>query len=309
MIPSDKKIYSRMNPACFNAKIIVRNNGNQTITHLNIQYGTRGFQAKNFVWKGELKSGIVDTIQLPGEIACAKGQNTFQVNVSRVNDKRDVYPKDNQLVSDFQSPPRHGNELIFFMQTNKQANQNAYKLINAAGKVLYQRSLASLAPFTVYKDTFHLMPGNYQLQLIDTAGNGLEFWYDVDAGRGRAILLDSTGKIINAFLSDFGREVTYNFTVGADPDPVAQSQRAMGLFPTRTVDNITFDFLSNNPEKVSVQLVADPGGQVVEEHIYNNLKEATLTYSLRRYEKGRFYFKVFIGSELVFNKRVRLTDK
>lgn len=308
MIPSSKKIYSRMNPAGFNPRIIVRNNGSANIHTLQFQFKTENFPYQQYQWTGNLSSGMTDTILLPGLISYLKGHNTFFIKALRPNGKHDAYDKDNYLHSDFTSPAMHGKTLIFFLQTNKQANQNAYKLIDAQGKVLYQRPLASLQPFTTYRDTFHLDPGNYQFQMIDTAGNGLEFWYDVDAGRGRALLLDSSGKIIKNFLSDFGSEITYNFSVSDHPDSLGTNQTAMGLFPTRTKDKTIFDFLADTAQEIKVQLVADPGGQIVEEHRYENLKEATLTYDLNHYGKGRFYFKVFIHGELVFNKRIRLVE-
>jgi hypothetical protein len=307
-IPSGKKVHARLNPAGFQPHIVIKNNGGKVLEKLQIRYGNEG-QAKNkYTWSGRLAPGKTDTLELEGLIGNAEDLNVFQVELRKPNNKKDEYSADNSMTSTYRRTPVHEGELVFFLQTNKQPGDNSYRLTNSKGEVLYQRVLGSLKANTTYRDTLKLSPGSYQLQLIDTTGNGLEFWYHVKDGRGRANLLSSEGKIVKNFESDFGNAIVYNFMVGPEADPIADSERAFGLFPTRTKDTTTFDFISNTPEKVKVQLVKDPGQEIVEEHIYDKLKEGVFTYDLSRYPKGRFYFKVYVKDNLIFNKRVRLKE-
>lgn len=146
---------------------------------------------------------------------------------------------------------------------------------------------------TIYKDTLQLSKGAYQLLFKDVSGDGLEFWYKTKAGRGKSILLNAQGEIVKSFNSDFGSSITYNFTVGDTPDSIMENEISLGVFPTRTKDFTYFDFLSNNPEEVLIKLIRDPGGEVVEEHLYRDFKEGRLTFDLSRYPKSR-YFSVFL---------------
>jgi hypothetical protein len=192
--------------------------------------------------------------------------------------------------------------------TNNQPEHNAYVLKNSGGDRINERKLGSLKPATAYRDSMVLKPGDYTLALTDTAGDGLELWFNGRGGRGVARLLNAKGEILKAFESDSGSGWEYNFRVGANPDPVDENQFAIGLFPTRTREKTTMDYMANKPADVLVQLVTDPGGRVVEEHRYNQLSEGIFTYDLTRYPKGRFYLKVIVNGEEKFNKRVRFRE-
>ena len=68
-----------------------------------------------------------------------------------------------------------------------------------------------LEPTTTYIDTLELEEGNYYLNLVDTAGEGLEFWFMADAGFGRLRLKDTKGNLIHLFESDNGNGQFYAF--------------------------------------------------------------------------------------------------
>jgi hypothetical protein len=308
IVPSGKRIHGRLNPAGFQPRIVIKNNGGKVLEKLQIRYGNKGQAKEKYKWSGHLLPGKTDTLQLEGLVGNAEDVNVFQVELRKPNNKKDAYLADNRMSSNYQRIPEHEGELVFFLHTNNKPGENAYSLTNSKGEIFYQRTIGSLEANTTYRDTLKLPPGSYQLQLTDTTGNGLEFWYHVRDGRGRASLLNSQGQIIRNFDSDFGNGILYNFRVGSKPDPIAENTAACGLFPTRTKDTTTFDFISNTPERVKVQLVTDPGQEIEKEHIYEKLKEGVFTYDLSQYPKGRFYFKVYVKDHLIFNKRVRLKE-
>lgn len=305
--PSSKDDYRRFNPSIIQPKILVRNLGKATITAMDIRYGTMGFSKKRFQWKGTLASGTVDTVALPGTIDSKEGLNEFEVEIMRVNGKKDVYAPDNKTAVPFKAAPGHDSTLVVYLLTNNQPAQNGYMLRNSDGDVIKKRDSGSLDANTVYRDTIVLAKGRYRFTINDTAGNGLEFCANARGGRGKLRLLNGKGEMIKDFESDFGSFVQYDFEVGAGTNTVAP-QPSYGLYPTRTNDKTTFDFFANTPQDVVVQIVTDPGEKVVEEHRYAQLKEALFTYDLSRFPKGRFYFKAIINGEEEFKKRIRLKE-
>ena len=306
--PSLKPIFSRQNPAAANAQIKVKNLGNNEITSLRIEYGTHGFSKKYYNWKGKFLSGKTEIITLPKTISSKPGNNIFEVTVLKTNGRADSYPRDNFLSMPFAAAPIHTDTVVFYLLTNNQPEQNAYVLKSNEGKTIKERKRGSLKATTAYLDTILLTPGDYTLALSNTSGDGLEFWYNGKGSRGAARLLNAKGDMLKAFESDFGSGWEYNFRVGSNPDPVDGSRLAIGLFPTRSRDKTTLDYMANKPADVLVQLVIDPGGKVVEEHRYNQLREGVFTYDLSRYPKGRFYLKVIVNGEEKFNKRVRYRE-
>ncbi|HET7897655.1 MAG TPA: hypothetical protein VFL47_08295, partial [Flavisolibacter sp.] len=305
--PSSKDAFRRKNPSALQPHIIVKNMGTEVVKRFTVHYGTKGFQQKTFQWKGLLAPFAVDTIALPGVVESKGKQNEFSVILLRPNGKKDAFEQDNRLTSFFESVPKHDSVLIVYLLTNNQPSQTAYTLVNSEGRVVQQRALGSLKANEVYRDTVHLSNGVYQLTLLDSADNGLEFWANPRGGRGRARLLNVKGEILKNFESDFGSYVQYGFAVGEPADPVT-AQTSYGLYPTRTNDKTTFDYASNFPEDVVVQLVTDPGDTIVEEHRYHQLKEGVFTYDLSRFSKGRFYLKVLINGQEQFKKRIRLKE-
>ena len=305
IVPTDKQIHSRKNPSAFNPQIIIKNNGSEELRSLTIQYGTYGFGQKGWKWEGSLGFNQTDTLTLPGIIDSRPDENYFTVTLISPNGRRDAYSADNSMTTNFTPAPRHGGDLVFFLLTNRQPWQNAWYLTNSDGEIIRSRVPDSLVVETVFADTLSLTPGAYSLSLIDTGGDGLEFWFNVQGGRGEARLMDTNNNIIKAFESDFGSGLTYNFFVDETPDPIDPDVRAISVYPTRTRDNTRLRYFANTPEDVTVRLVADPGGHVVEEHRYFNLKSGNFTYDLTHYPAGRFYLKVFVGDNEVYNKRVR----
>lgn len=306
--PNGNPLFARENPASSRPVIEVKNPGSAVIESLQITYGTRGFTPKKYIWKGIIGPHGQTTIELPGAIEAHGGQQIFDVSIDRVNGRKDAYAADNQLHTPFSKAPVVDSVLILSLLTNKNALENSYTLTNAEGDTLYQRQTGTLRPETDYRDTFRLQPGAYEFTLHDTAGNGLEFWFATRAGRGVAYLLNAREKMVKSFESDFGSFTKWAFYVGGESSTLPQQEYQIGLFPTRTVQSTTLDYFANDSADVTVQLIRDPGGAVLEEHIYHNLKKGRFVYDLGHHKPGRFYIKVFVNGEEKFIKRVRYRE-
>lgn len=310
LIPSNKKTYLRINPACSNAKIVVKNNGSNELKQVLITYRTIGFAAKKYLWKGRLPFNHQTEIELPGTIDAVKGENVFLISLSKPNGKNDEFAGDNVMASHFEKAPVHGNGVVLIFKTNNQPQQNSYTVTNSNGDLLYQHLFDSTEKNKLFTDTFRLAEGCYQLHIKDTAGDGLEFWFNTKGGRGYARLQDVKGNLLTNFESDFGSELTYNFMVSNDSSQwsAMNTEPAIGLYPTRTNGKTVMDYFSGTPQNVTVQIITDDGAQLVEEHQYKNLKEGTFTYDLSYRPAQRYYLKVFINGELKFNKRIRVVN-
>ena len=311
IVPTDKKLHLRKNSACNNATILVKNNGKKVLKSLSIVYGTVGFAQKQYVWKGELAFNQEATIQLPGEIESAKGENYFTVALSKPNNKKDEFGSDNSMNSRFYKTPVHGKDVVFVFKTNNQPQHNSYKIFNTAGASVYQHSFDSNQKNILVKDSFKLTPGCYQLLVSDTAGDGTESWFNTRGGSGYVRLQDTKGNLLKQFEADFGDNILYNFSVSEDSlqwSPV-NVEAGIVLYPTRTTGSTVLDFFNGKAEDVLVQIVTDEGNLLVEEHHYKNLKEGVFTYDLSYRPAQRYYLKVFIKGELKYNKRIRVVEK
>lgn len=312
LAPSSKPIHSRLNPAGFSPLIAIRNLGGQVLTSVIIRYGTKGFQMQSFAWKGNLPPGAAAMVRLPGVIE-HKGseEQEFTVELANPNGKKDGYLPDNKLISRFTPAPVHATNLMLQLKTNRQPQHNGYTLKDAQGKILYEKPVGSLQADSLYEERFTLPPGHYELLIEDTAHDGLEFWFNRRGGRGYARLLDSSRQLIKTFESDFGTSLLYHFEVSAaaDEHSAPSGEPAIGLYPTMSSGPTTLDFFNNTAEKVIVRFISDPGNQLVEEHTYENLKEAVLSYDMSYLPAQRYYVQVFVKGKQVFNKRLRIVQR
>jgi hypothetical protein len=308
-VPSLTQIYSRINPACMSPVVTIKNNGAAPLTSCMIKYGTTGFAMQTFLWKGNLSFNQSQEIILPGNVQSRKGTNQFVVELLRPNRKKDEYSADNKQISPFEAVAQHGKKIIVRLRTNAKPEENAYVIRNNIGEIIFERRLGSLQKDSLYNDTVALALGCYQFELIDTTGNGLEFWAAARDGWGSCKLLNENSEMIKDFESDFGSNLLYNFQVAEDEakwSPVV-STPSLGVFPTQTRGKVSLDFFSNKLQNPIVQIIADGGNnEVVEEHKYYNIKQALFNYDLSYRPAQRYYLKVFVEGQLIFTKRIRV---
>ncbi len=269
---------------------------------------TKGFTAKEYKWKGNLPLFAAEEVTLPGIIEGNEGVNHFIASLIKPDGKNDEDNSDNTFNSTFIKATAIENEFIIFMQTNNQPRQNEYYIVNSAGDTLFKRAYMSLKPATIYRDTLKLTAGAYNFVVKDSAGDGLEFWYNTEGGRGRVFLLTKNGQLLKSFDSDFGNEIFYSFYVDDKAVNKISGEPVMGLFPTMTLGKTTFDYFLGTSKDVDVQITTEDG-KIVEEHKYISFKEGVMNYDLSYRPPQRYYFKVYIDGQLKFTKRIRVVNK
>lgn len=306
--PTTKQAHLRKNPVCVNPVVVIKNNGSRNLTSLKMNYGTKGFKEKTYAWKGNLAFGQSAEIILPGAIDAKNGNNYFSVSLQNPNKNKDAFPGDNSMGASFEKAPVHARSIVVVFKTNNEPADNNWKVTDAIGKTLYSRGFDSTQKNKLFRDTLNVKPGCYQFAVEDTSGNGLEFWANVRGGRGYVRLQDTSGNLVKNFISDFGNNVVYNFSVSDNPNDFSplNTEASIELYPTRTTGKTELEYFSGTAQDVKVQIITDEGQKLVEEHLYKNLKEGSFTYDMSYLPAQRYYVKVFVNGELKFNKRLRV---
>lgn len=308
LIPSDDARYARINPAVHEPRVVVRNLGSRPMDMVLIEYGTDGFRKRRFVHGKRLRFGEADTVTLPHLIDMKPGLNTFTVTVSKPNGKKDAWKHDNTMRSVFTAADALDSVLVVQLRTNAEPQHNSLVLSSTRGRAYLDRPLGSLKADSLYTDTLRLPPGSYVMQLADTAGDGLEFWYNVKGGRGFLRLLDAEGRLLKRFESDCGSGVEYQFRVGPAPTVAPDQRPVIGLFPTRTTGRTVLDYFANEPGAVAVTVLNEQGQEVERIEPSGLVKERTLAMDLSALPRGRYTVKVLRDGAEVFSRRLRLVD-
>lgn len=307
LAPSDAPVHRLRNPACGAAIVQFRNLGAEPLHSVDITYGTEGGTQHTHRWTGHLAFNATTTVALPGTVE-GKGPSVFVVKLERPNGKADAWPHDNTLRSAFTPVPVYPAPVLVQLLTNNEPMHNALRVTDADGREVLERPLGTLDSARTYTDTLRLAEGCYTLALTDTAGDGLEFWYNTKGGRGALRLLDGEGRLLRRFESDHGHGVTHQFRVAADAPAQRDTVPDIGLFPTRTAGPTVLDYFADRPGAVRLR-VLDPQGAAVLERDLGVLRQDRVALDLSALAPERYTVLVERDGVEVFRRRLRVVKE
>lgn len=300
--PNLKDNYNRFNPRGFNPLIKIRNLGSRDLKKLKIIYSTKGFEEKTFQWKGNLGFYEAAIISLPGEIDMNQGINTFSVILEEPNGKEDEWDGDNNMNVEFESIPTIPSKFVVEFMTNNKPEDNWVHIVSSNYDTVYSKTPEMLDSATTYIDTLQLEEGSYFLNLVDTAGEGLEFWFLADAGYGRLRLKDTEGNLIHLFESDCGNGQFYAFKTDNDfKVDTTIAHLSVNIYPRMVKDYATIYTTTNKPSTLKVLITKD--GEYIETHEFTNIKDAQTGLDLRHLEDGRYVMEIYVDGEHKMNRR------
>jgi len=306
--PNKKDNYNRFNPTGFSPIIKIRNLGKRDLKKLSIVYKTVGFEERTFKWKGNLGFYEAALITLPGEIYAKDGINTFSVILEEPNGKEDEWDGDNSMTSEFYNIPTIPSKFVVEFMTNNKPKDNWVHIVNSGYDTIYSKTPEMLDSATTYIDTLELAEGNYFLNLVDTAGDGLEFWFLADAGYGRLRLKDLNENIIHMFESDCGNGQFYAFRANHETKvDTSVEMLSVNIYPRMVKDYATVYTTTNKPSTLKIRITKD--GEYIETHEFTNIKDAQNGLDLRHLENGRYVMEIFLNGEHKMNRRFNKIPK
>ncbi|MCH2224815.1 MAG: T9SS type A sorting domain-containing protein [Crocinitomicaceae bacterium] len=260
--PTTKFENSRFNPTCGNGEIIIKNNGETTLTSATITYWVEGGTVKTYSWTGSLDFEETELVVLPmngmSDYSQASGTvKRFYAKIENPNGQTDEWVHDNQLTSLYETPLVLESTFVVWLKTNASGNQSSYKVTDIDGNVVFSKG--GLANNTLYKDTLNLAQGCYKIELLDTGGDGLNFFANND-GSGLFQVRKIPAGMYKSFNTNFGDEITEYFTVDYELNTSEVFlDKTIRMFPNPT--NGSFE-ISTDLDYDNVKLI-DLSGRVV----------------------------------------------
>ena len=286
-------------------RFVIGNAGADTLRMLTIQHGVAGGDTLRSRWHGALPFGQTDTVTLAAARTCAAPGGSYFVSLSRPNGQPDAWPYDNMARSAYHVPDVMPTSLIVQLRTNAEPQHNALR-ISSNGKEQFVHVPGSLQPDSSYRDTLHLPPGCHRLQLTDTAGDGLSFWFNTEGGHGHLRLLDLKGRLLKRFESDHGNGITYLFHTGSTPNILPDTVPDVHVFPRRTKGHTRLYYFANDAAPLHVMISDEQGRTVQEIRPAGYIKEAEMPLDLTDQPPGRYHIAVLRDGRTVFKDRIRV---
>ncbi len=300
--PNKKDNYNRSNPIAFTPKIKIRNLGSEDLKQVKIVWKTAGFAEKIYEWEGNLGFYEAAVIALPGEIDARQGENTFVVMLESPNGKQDEWDRDNSLESQFYDVPEIPSSFVVDFLTNNKPEDNSLFIVSSENDTVYSKLPEDLEPATNYSDTLDLEEGNYYVMLNDTAGDGLEFWFQPKSGYGRLRLKDAEGNLIHLFESDCGNGQFLGFRCSDDAKvDTTVEHLSVNIFPRMVTDELTVYTTTNKASTLKIRITKD--GEYIESHEYTHIKDAQTGMDVGHLEEGRYVMEIYVNGEHKMNRR------
>jgi len=264
--PSTFEDYKRYNPSCGDHRILIKNNGSDTVKSVRFKYGNTSATKNDFIWFGTLSPLQVIEIILPAVTSYKSGMLTFDFEILNVNGKVDENTFNNKISSRYVQTPTHVKDIIIEFITNNEASENSIIIKDWLGAVVWTKN--DFENSTTYRETLNLKNGYCYTLILDDKGtsvrninkDGIGWWFGNGQGTTNGVFRirnAANNSIIKNFATDFGTELRYEFTTG---------------FPLTIEDIPSADFvLYPNPASNSLRLSLGLIHHFKSYSIFNNL--------------------------------------
>jgi hypothetical protein len=194
--------------------------------------------------------------------------------------------------------------IALVVKTNRDANQNRVQVIQSKSLVKFSSDLSDTNK--LHEFPLSLSPVEHTFTVTDTAGDGLGFWFNPEAGYGYVRLLDSQGRLLKAFTPDFGGSLYYSFIVTDDSTKITppDSTPQVIVFPPRNFGTFDIDLFASWPTDMTIEIVSD-SGEVVLSQKHDKVKQLTLPMDITAQKDGIYFVHVITERDLI-KKRIRL---
>jgi len=301
LAPNSMKFFGRNNPICGRPVVRIKNSGANDLTSLTINYGPDGVN-QTYQWTGNLKFTETEVVTLdPLDWANWTGKRRFNISLSNPNGVQDEYTGNDSMSVAFNTPAMMPNLFQIWLRTNMAAFETSYHISDAQGNIIFSRSAGSMVNNTWYKDTFNLATGCYSLTIEDSDDDGIYFWNNND-GSGSISFRLPNAAIIEVLEPDFGKGLTFNFTVGylLDIDE-KESITYFEVFPNPTSGELNIAFALDMLQDVTIE-VRDVMGQIIQSREYKNTMDKIVKINLEGERQGFYFCTLRCGSDIKIKK-------
>ncbi len=296
--PSEEYQHLRYNPICDNPIIVIKNNGAQNLTSLDIDFGPPGSTTRSESWSGDLAFGEIDTVYLTTPIWWGGGADALTFALRNPNGQTDEFDHNNRKTVPVNAPPMLGEQPIIFLVTNKAASENYYYVRDLSNDSIIHVG-DNLQNSTLYRDTMPKLRlgGCYQFEFYDDGPppasfplneDGLGWWANSNDGSGILRILSGGGNV--NFGVDFGEKIIYQFRAGwpLGVDDHQQDQR-VEVYPNPTQGHLYIDYALQG-DNIQLEVMNLNGQLVVQQH--GLAQQDVLSLDLSDHAKGMYVVRL-----------------
>lgn len=226
----------------------IRNNGNNTVSTLDINYRINEGEIQTFTFTGSLSPLQSAEVQLPGIVYGLQDENYLRVWISSLNGVADDYNRNDTIVHDFGKALQASRSVLVKVRTDNNPHETTWEIKNMAGEVV-----ASGGPYTqsgtiINTDVELPADGCYDFFVYDAGGNG------ICCTNGAGFVRLSSGSLTITQGTDFGPMLTAQFDVLSVGTSLVTATAGFQLYPNPAGEKVFAEYTSgfNGTLKVTV---------------------------------------------------------
>lgn len=299
--PSDDDMQSRKNPICQNPIVRITNTGSTPLTSLDITFGIKDYDQDTYTWTGNLAFMESEEVMLPNFGWTNTGTH-FIATVSNPNGGADGYAFNNSITTPLAIPPVYPSEIILDMKTNLASHENDVYLFDQDGNEIFSRT--AFTDNTIYKDTFQLEEGCYELIVYDYGEDGLSWWANAD-GSGWFRVKNIDGVYIMNFDADFGGKIYQQFTVGnyTPVEELPEQPALCTVYPNPADAEVYIKIKLSHLEDVQLTIV-DLTGKIIHKENRNRTQSELMRIDTSVLPAGAYMVVMQAGNEMITSQFV-----
>ncbi len=236
-------------------KIIIRNQGANPLTSVDVYYRVNDETTYTFPWSGNLDFMESAEITLPQVGFEILDENNFYAYSVNPNGSPDDYTRNDTLIQEFERAEITPLTVKLMIRTDNYPQQTTWEILNSAGEITYSGGPYSNAN-SVYQETFQLEDVEcYIFKIYDSGGDGLTLpgFY--------ALYYGSNNYIKNG--TEFGPVDSAYFEVNTQVGLVEKEALTdINIYPNPANSSVNLYFFLFNNEKVSIGIYDLAGRQV-----------------------------------------------
>ena len=239
-----------------NPVVKFRNNGNNAVTAVELNYQVNDEETFVYQWTGNIDPLQSVEIALPALNYQLEENNQLKVWAATVNGGTDGYNRNDTLVHAFSQALVASRQLLVKVRTDNAPGEISWEIKNMEGTVVASGGPYTQANTVINTDVSLLADGCYDFFVYDAGGNG------VCCTNGAGFVRLSSGSVTITQGTDFGSMLTAQFDVVSVGNSYQAVKTDFDVYPNPAADQVFVEFTTERDRDVTLKIVNQLGQEV-----------------------------------------------
>ena len=274
--------------------VIIRNNGSDNLTALDITYTVNNESPVTYQWAGNLAFLESETVILPESVFGVIDINTLTITLENPNGQTDEYPLNNSRTVEIPKALVADPDILLILKLDNNPEETTWEFKNSQGEVIYEGGPYTTPGQQLIEQFNFDVPDCYIFNIYDSGGDGLTNGGSFAVGFGSIIIAEG---------NSFGSKAEGQFSIAFTGIQDNVAENSVQLFPNPVKDYLTIQMNILNEVQIQYSVI-DPLGRELYKINRGVVPAGQKDYIIDFAElnNGIYYISIEIGSQHIVEK-------